>query len=91
MQYIFYSDPGHGWLRVKMQELRDLGIMDKITFYSYMSKDGKYAYLEEDVDADTFILTKWGTYEKARPHIKESNCNRYSSIRRKTRFSPTVV
>lgn len=33
--YKFYSDPGHGWLAVKRRELKDLGIDQTISSYSY--------------------------------------------------------
>lgn len=49
----FYSDPGHGWLAVKKKLLKDMGLADKITYYSYMK--GKTAYLEEDLDAGLLL------------------------------------
>lgn len=52
-KFKFYPDAGHGWLAVKRQLLIDLGIINKITGYSYQR--GKTVYLEEDQDADTFI------------------------------------
>jgi hypothetical protein len=52
MTYLFHSDPGHGWLQVKRQELKDLGILDKISNYSY--QDGNDVYLEEDCDYGAF-------------------------------------
>ena len=51
--YHFYSDPGHGWLRVPREELRELGIESKISKYSYQK--GSFVYLEEDCDAPEFI------------------------------------
>lgn len=51
--YKFYCDPGHGWMAVKVQELHELGIMFKISPYSYLR--GKTAYLEEDCDAALFF------------------------------------
>ena len=51
--YKFYSDPGHGWLAVKRQELIELGILNDISAYSYQR--GKTVYLEEDGDATRFI------------------------------------
>jgi hypothetical protein len=54
--YVFHEDPGHGWLAVKFKELQALGIIDKISPYSYMR--GKTAYLEEDMDLSTFIKAK---------------------------------
>lgn len=52
-QLVFFADPGHGWLRVSMADLRALGIAGKITEYSY--RNGDQAYLEEDLDAGTFL------------------------------------
>ena len=56
--YIFYNDPGHGWLQVPVSELVQLGIADKISGYSYLHKDK--AYLEEDCDAAVFLRAKFG-------------------------------
>ena len=55
MRNIFdvYSDPGHGWAKVKWSELVALGISKKITGYSHIR--GEWAYLEEDQDASTFV------------------------------------
>jgi hypothetical protein len=55
-QYTIYSDPGHAWLKVSMQELADLGLTHKITGYSY--RKGNMAYLEEDCDLATFYDAK---------------------------------
>ena len=54
-KFHYYSDPGHGWLKVKISLLEELGIADKISSYSYMM--GEHAYLEEDADASLFIDT----------------------------------
>jgi len=56
MQYRFYNDPSHAWLAVKRIELLRLGIINKISPYSYQK--GKTVYLEEDDDARKFIETK---------------------------------
>jgi hypothetical protein len=53
LTYSFYSDPGHGWLHVKLDELVELGIQDKISHYSYIR--GNDVYLEEDCDMSTFM------------------------------------
>lgn len=53
MKKVFHSDPGHGWLAVKMSELKMLGIETQISSYSYVK--GKTVYLEEDCDAGVFI------------------------------------
>jgi len=44
----YFTDPGHGWVSVKLQTLKDLGIADKVSHYSYIR--GLSAYLEEDCD-----------------------------------------
>lgn len=55
LEYTYYTDPGHGWLAVGIDELLVLGIADKISSYSYMNKG--IAYLEEDCDMALFIDT----------------------------------
>jgi len=51
----FLADPGHGWLEVDMAHLHELGIAQQITPYSYISRDGFTAYLEEDCDAPRYL------------------------------------
>jgi hypothetical protein len=53
MKIKFYSDSGHGWAAVKRKVLIELGILDKITPYSYQK--GNTVYLEEDQDMNTFL------------------------------------
>lgn len=74
----YYSDPGHGWVKVNKSVLKDLGISDKITPYSYQRKE--FVYLEEDYDAGILIeaLKIAGIIFKIKPI---SNANRYSKIR----------
>jgi len=83
--FVFFSDPGHGWLRVQRAKLQQLGIEEKITPYSYQR--GRWAYLEEDCDAGTFIeamrAAGW------RFIIKQRNCaHNYSTIREYGHFMP---
>lgn len=51
-QFIFYSDPGHGWLQVPRSLLRELGIEGQVSPYSYQRLDD--AFLEEDCDYSLF-------------------------------------
>jgi hypothetical protein len=51
--YVYHQDSGHGWLAVPIQELRDLGIAERITSWSYINKET--AFLEEDLDLGTFL------------------------------------
>ena len=77
-KYMFYQDPGHGWVKVFVRELKQLGIDDKISMYSYRRKD--IAYLEEDCDLSTLISA---LRAKGYTDIKfnESHTNKQSKIR----------
>ena len=82
----FYTDPGHGWLKVSIADLERLGLDESISKYSYMR--GDYAYLEEDCDASLFL-----TEAKSKGWvltIKESNTNRQSKIRNYDSYFPQV-
>jgi hypothetical protein len=80
-----FCDPGHGWVKVPREFLAELGIANKITCYSYQR--GRFAYLEEDVDASTFVdafKTRFGIL----PTIKATHCSGESAIRRYERYTP---
>ena len=81
MTYTFYHDPGHGWLAVPVDELFNLGIAHLISRYSYLSKNGKTAYLEEDCDAQIFMRHKPGI------KIREKYCQGNSRIRYNRSFA----
>jgi len=53
MNFVFHTDPGHGWVEVPFQMLQLLGITEEITRYSY--RQDQTCYLEEDQDAETFV------------------------------------
>ena len=76
--YKFYADPGHGWMAVKIEELMKLGIITKISPYSYMRANT--AYLEEDVDASLFIHTYMEKHG-INPKYKYTHTDRRSPIR----------
>jgi hypothetical protein len=86
-KFAFYSDVGHGWLRVPLDMLRELGILEQITHYSY--KKDNHVFLEEDLDAHTFynaFVEKYG-YE---PEIKNQH-NETSFVRGLESFKVAVV
>lgn len=94
--YTYFTDPGHGWLRVKRAELNALGIANKISPYSYMR--GDYVYLEEDCDMAKFMQAKGWLQENGRVIegfwdmgiIKNQNCQtRQSTIRSYERYYET--
>jgi len=59
-EFVVHSDAGHAWLEVMRAELKELGIEDKISGYSYQSADGEACYLEEDCDMSVF----WRAYKE---------------------------
>lgn len=81
-QYVFHSDPGHGWLAVKRSELVELGITARVTSYSYQK--GNTVYLEEDCDAQLFVTAHVGKYG-VEPLFRGSY-QKYSPIRSYQRF-----
>lgn len=84
----YISDPGHGWIKVPMSLLLDLGIEQDISAYSYMR--GSDAYLEEDDDASLFMQAythKLG----ARPSLRDRCCrNRNSRVRGYRSYEPPI-
>lgn len=51
--FTFYSDPAHGWVKASKALLKELGIADLISSYSY--ERGGDAFLEEDCDASLLV------------------------------------
>lgn len=49
----YFTDPGHGWVRVRREEKLFQSIAHMVTEHSYQR--GKYVYLEEDYDAGLYI------------------------------------
>lgn len=80
--YVCHVDAGHGWLAVKRSELKKLGILQKITSFSYQR--GKTVYLEEDCDAGTFMKAK---EEKGEEVPMRESYHDYSPIRSYEGFS----
>lgn len=68
-QHLFWVDPGHGWLQVKYDDLITLGVLDKISAYSY--RGNEIAYLEEDIDAGIYIDALFGPH-KDRPKEEQA-------------------
>lgn len=76
--YTFHQDSGHGWLAVKRSELEQLGVLDKISSYSYTR--GMTVYLEEDCDMSVFFRAKgWSSFSDA--PIKDGKYCERSPIR----------
>jgi hypothetical protein len=79
-----YTDPSHGWAKVSLKELSRLNILDKISSYSYIHKNGLNAYLEEDCDLSTYLkaLDAKGIQYK----FKTLHTNKSSKIRSYSRY-----
>jgi len=77
MKLTMFTDPGHGWVRVKRDVLTKLGIEDKISRYSYQR--GEYVYLEEDCDLTVLSLALEAAGKKL--ELVEQYTNRSSKIR----------
>lgn len=79
----FYSDSGHGWIKISIDKLKELGIIEQISKYSYINNNN--AFLEEDRDAGILLrkLDEIGISYKFRNHYS----NR-SRIRNFNSFNP---
>ena len=84
---IVYSDPGHGWGKVKRSVLHNLGIANNISAYSYQR--GEYVYLEEDCDLSTLCMAL--NQRNTRIKFVEKSTNRDSRIRSYERYQPFNV
>ena len=82
---ILYTDPAHGWAKVTLKELLKLNILDKISTYSYIHKNGLNAYLEEDLDLSTYLKALDSKGIKFR--IIEKHTNKSSKIRSYKRYT----
>jgi hypothetical protein len=51
--YKYYTDPAHGWLAVKFDDIKKLGIGNQISHFSRYK--GNTAYLEQDCDMPLFV------------------------------------
>jgi hypothetical protein len=82
----FHSDPGHGWLEVPAQLVRDTHISGVISGYSYRSADKQTVYLEEDCDAGRLLdaLKEKGVEVKINELASAANS---SFIRRLPRYA----
>lgn len=82
MKFTYFTDAGHGWLKVSKALLVKLGIADKITPYSYVR--GDFVYLEEDMDYTTFA-NAFGT---DKIQVVNKHTNKSSKIRSYKSYYP---
>lgn len=53
LKFMFYSDSGHGWLRVPKYLVNDLLGLNEVSECSY--ENNGWVYLEEDCDCPKFL------------------------------------
>lgn len=84
MKFTYYKDSGHGWLKVPVSVLQKFKVDLKISNCSYLSPSKKFAYLEEDSDANKLltVLLK----ENIEVVIVSPRHSRSTHIRRYPRF-----
>jgi len=87
LTFDMYSDPGHGWLKVKRDLLTKLGINTQISSYSYQRHEN--VYLEEDCDMSTFIdaMKEIGVTVKYREKLTDKS----SKIRSYNRYTNSTI
>lgn len=85
----WYSDPGHSWLRISRKDADYLGILPKVTSYSYQSKHGNVLYLEEDQDADLVLQTLMKQGDRFKPFWEcgVTERDRQSGVRKLAAFT----
>jgi len=79
MTFKFFSDPGHGWLRVDLQSAESVGLAPG-NFSRFSYRFGHWLYLEEDCDASLFVTAYLKKNGQA-PRIVEHSTDRPSIIR----------
>jgi hypothetical protein len=87
MKLDFYEDPGHGWLAVPLELLDRLGLVDKVSTYSYIR--GRFAHLEEDCDYSLF----WAAAQNAglEIHVRTRRTDNRSRIRSYSCYHPSTA
>jgi hypothetical protein len=80
IKLVKFDDPGHGWLQVPSKLVKELGLHDCISEFSYISPSGAHSYLEHDDDAPKALKKiKDAGYEVS---IDFRTTNKNSHIRR---------
>jgi len=80
----WFSDSQHGWLRVPISDVQ-IAMMQGLALSRYSYQSGKYAYLEEDLDAGKYIEFRQFS-EEQRKSWKHSWRNGSSHIRNMERL-----
>ena len=73
----WYFDPGHAWLQVPRETLREFGLKAS-DFSEFSYADWHHLYLEEDCDAGKFLRA---VGDKAEIEFKKYECNSQFTVR----------
>jgi hypothetical protein len=85
----YIQDPGHGWVKVPVYLLAQLGIYNEISSFSYYLNG--FAYLEEDCDTAVFFKAYRSAFG-VDPKLKDKLCRvRQSKVRSYYQYSPALV
>ena len=82
-ELVFYSDAGHGYLKVPLKLIKAYGLFNKISEFSFKSKE--FGFLEEDCDATLFLKAVEDAGNKDKYVIKEkyvetAACRNYARL-----------
>jgi hypothetical protein len=81
--FTWYSDPGHGWLKVNREDIEELGIEEKISACSYQTPGKRVVYLEEDCDAGIFLRAykeHFGHSPQFKEAVERTNASRIRNL-----------
>ena len=81
----FFSDPGHGWLRVDIASAKAVGL-EPSNFSQWSYQYNHWLYLEEDCDASLFVKAYMDKHNRA-PTIHEHVSENSSAIRNYPRIA----
>ncbi len=82
-----YEDPGHGWAAVPHYLLKELGIENDVSVFSYI--DGAFVYLEEDCDLS--LLMRAAEKQGRVIQLMEQHTDEESPIRLKRAYSKDAL
>lgn len=85
LKFVLYADPSHGWVKVKRDQLIRMGILNRISGYSY--ERGQYIYLEEDTDASEFF-NRLDALGKKWEVVYKTTISKQSKVRGYDQFEP---
>lgn len=85
LKFTHLADPSHGWVKVKRSQLIRMGVLNKISGYSY--EKGDHVYLEEDTDASEFF-NRLDALGKKWEVVYKTTISKQSKVRSYNQFEP---